>query len=96
MECIGAVHKLTSLKQDAWVYINIRSGLELLRRSTAITRLAVVITKDRNDPFKLSEERILPIIDDIMAHQSVPSLEVIQLPMNWENGYASRLQSNLH
>ena len=59
------------------------NGLNLLRQSTVIERLDLVTTKDRNDPFNLAEDDILPIIDDIMTQQPVSKLEVVQLPENW-------------
>ena len=58
-------------------------GLNLLRQSTVIERLDLVITKDRNDPFNLAEDDILPIIDGIMTQQPFSKLEVVQLPENW-------------
>ena len=82
LECIDATHNLKSLKMHGCISI-LGHGLKLLRQSTVIERLDLVITKDRNDPFNLAEDDILPIIDDIMTQQPVSKLEVVQLPKNW-------------
>lgn len=86
LTCIDAANKLKSLKMTGCNSI-LGHGLEPLSTSTVIQRLDLAIVRKREEPLRLREDMILPVILNIM--QSNSSLEVVQLPIDWENGYAS-------
>ncbi|KAL7528575.1 hypothetical protein ACHAXR_005563, partial [Thalassiosira sp. AJA248-18] len=64
-------------------------GLESLRESSVVKRMDLVIAKPahREEPFQLSEDEILPILDGIIARPGC-SLQYLQLPPNRDNGYS--------
>lgn len=75
---IDASHKLKSLKMTGCTLIR-GHGLQPLRHSTVLQRLDIAIVKDREHPFRLSEEVVLPIVHDIMVKPN-SSLVVVHRP----------------
>ena len=91
---IDAVNNLHILKLAGCVNIT-GSGFDLLRSSTVLEQIDMSLVGKHESPMiepepLLSEDVVIPILDDIISRGRGSSLKQLEFPKNWRNRSSSR------
>jgi len=99
LKSIDAVSNLKVLKLGGCVKIT-GSGLDLLRSSVAIEQIDMSLVGKHEAPMikrepKLSEDIVIPILDDIISRGRAGSLKQLEFPKKWRNAQSTQMDQFL-